>query len=126
MFEVDDGEFLNGDMHFDYPLRKWKWPLTKWYNGFSPVERIRCWQVGWWLCDYGLLNAPGKELCSLCGSNYMVQWHNENYYAPWDAQTVCKPCHKTLHGRFTEPGAWNDLAERAALRLGALALAFSF
>lgn len=62
----------------------------------------------------------------MCGSNYMVQWHNENYYAPWDAQTVCKPCHKTLHGRFTEPGAWNDLAERAALRLGALALAFSF
>ena len=45
-----------------------------------------------------------------------MQWHDENYYAPWDAEPVCGGCHKILHNRWKLPDAWNTLALRAAER----------
>ncbi len=99
-------------------LRKWNWPLTKWYNGFSPQERVRGWQVSHWLLATGQLIDPTQNAChcSICGLLKNVSYHNENYYTPWTAKLVCKSCHYLLHTRFRNGNALATLRKRAARR----------
>ncbi len=99
-------------------LRKWNWPLTKTYNGFTPQERVRGWQVSHWLQATGQLIDPKQNACrcSICGSPKNVAYHNENYYAPWTAKLVCKSCHYLIHTRFRNGYALVALVKRAARR----------
>lgn len=82
-------------------LRQWRWGLTRWYNGFSPQERIRGWQVSYWLQDVGYL--PKPSCCEICGRDTNVSYHNENYYTPWQPYSVCKACHYIIHNRHRLP-----------------------
>ena len=103
-------------------LRKWNWPLTKWYNGFSPQERVRGWQVSHWMLATGQLINPTQNAChcSICGLPKNVSYHNENYYTPWTAKLVCKSCHFLLHTRFRNGNALATLRKRAARRTEAI------
>ena len=99
-------------------LRRWNYPLTKNYNGFSGNERVRGWQVTCWLKDIGQMIDPKKHVCecSTCGSTKNTGYHNENYYAPWTAKLVCKSCHYYLHARFRHENAFPVLLKRAGQR----------
>ena len=99
-------------------LRRWGYPLTKTYNGFTGAERVRGWQVCKWLQDTDQMIDPGKQTCecSICGSTKSSSYHNENYYAPWTAKLVCKSCHYLLHTRFRNGVALDALLKRAGRR----------
>lgn len=96
-------------------LRKWRWPVTKTYNGFTGEERIRGWQVSHWLQDTDQLLNLSKQSCqcSICGKLENISYHNENYYEPWTAKLVCKSCHFYLHARFRNPNGLEILRTRA-------------
>ena len=64
-----------------YPLRRWTFSKTLPYNGFSPDERIRGWQLTMLFVDNGWLEKPTQ--CSIPGETGEVAYHNENYYTPW-------------------------------------------
>ncbi len=102
-------------------LRKWRYPLTKEYNGFTPIERIRGWQVTRWLVDTSQIPDPKSQTCqcSICGEPKASGYHNEDYYQPWTAVRICKSCHYHTHTRFRRPGALETLRERAGKRIGA-------
>ena len=99
-------------------LRRWGYPLTKTYNGFTGAERVRGWQVSRWFQDTGQKIDPRKLTCecSICGSTKNAGYHNENYYAPWTAKLVCKSCHYYLHARFRNENALPVLLKRAGER----------
>lgn len=82
-------------------LRQWRWGLTRWYNGFSPQERIRGWQVSHWLQAIDYL--PRPKQCEVCGGQSGVSYHNENYYTPWLPYSLCKSCHYVIHNRHRLP-----------------------
>jgi hypothetical protein len=112
-------------------LRQWHWPPPRWYNGFSPQERVRGWQALWWLIDNG--HIPHPDICSITGqkrrepgenqrasSNLAGQqggettafaYHNENYYAPFELYPISREAHRLLHRRFYDPKPWQALVE---------------
>ena len=93
-------------------FRKWAWPHTKSYNGFTPTERIRGWQVTWWLVAKGVLPEPHSIPCEVCSATEKTAWHNENYYAPWNADVLCRSCHALVHRRFRNPDGWLEFVGR--------------
>jgi hypothetical protein len=112
-------------------LRQWSWPLPRWYNGFSPQERVRGWQALWWLIDKG--HIPHPDICSITGqrrrepsecqgapANLAGQqggettafaYHNENYYDPFELYPISRGAHRLLHRRFYDPKPWQALVE---------------
>lgn len=95
-----------------YHLRKWRWPATQVYNGFSPEERIRGWQLHWFLIENGWM--PRAKTCSISGSTQRVSWHNENYYTPWKPYAVSGDVHRLLHQRFRYPVPWREVVQQYA------------
>ena len=93
--------------HGVYPLRQWTYPKTRPYNGFTPDERIRGWQLTMWFVDNGWLEKPAK--CSITGGTAQVVYHNENYYTPWAPHAISRGAHKALHQRFKKPGWWKRI-----------------
>lgn len=87
--------------------------MTKTYNGFTGPERIRGWQVQWWLIERGHL-APLRSLtCVLCGVRQKVHYHLEDYYDPLRAGIeLCSHCHRALHRRFRYPDSWQAVLAR--------------
>lgn len=81
-----------------------KHPFSRVYNGFTGRERARGAQWGRWADMVGLRTRAYKLPCSVCwrgaAEGARVQYHNENYYEPWTAKTICGSCHKILHQRF--------------------------
>lgn len=94
-------------------LRKWRWPPTGPYNGFSSEERIRGWQVSWWLRERGHL-PPFKALtCSICRAGNFVNVHLEDYFDPYQGGiALCGHCHRALHRRFKNPDGWRNVLLR--------------
>lgn len=103
-------------------LRRWGYPLTKTYNGFTGAERVRGWQISRWFQDTDQIIDPRKQTCpcSICGSTKNNGYHNENYYAPWTAKLVCKSCHYLLHTRFRNGATLAALLIRAGQRKEAM------
>lgn len=89
---------------------QWRWPMVQPYMGFTPVERVRNWQIGRWLIAAGCMTVPHG--CSICGRAEKVGLHSENYYDVTRSPVVCSRCHMTLHRRFFQPAAWVDVAGR--------------
>lgn len=83
---------------------EWRWPVPGPYNGASGEERIRAWQLVRVACNKGLM--PQPKMCSVCGVQGNVQYHNENYFRPLNARPICNPCHRTLHRRFRFAPTW--------------------
>jgi hypothetical protein len=111
-------------------LRQWRWPLPRWYNGFSPQERVRGWQAAWWLIDNG--HIPHPDTCSITGKKgrepgeclrastnpagrrgggTAFAYHNENYYDPFELYPISPEAHRLLHRRFYDPKPWQALVE---------------
>lgn len=90
-----------------YPLRQWTYPKTLHYNGFTPDERIRGWQVAMWFWDNGWIAGPTR--CSITGETHDVVFHNEDYYAPWAPHELTRTMHRALHQRFSKPGWWRRI-----------------
>jgi hypothetical protein len=95
-----------------YPLRRWTYPKTRAYNGFTPDERIRGWQVTMWFVDNGWLGNPTR--CSITGETGDVVFHNENYYTPWAPHEISRTVHRALHQRFSKPGWWRRIVTENA------------
>jgi hypothetical protein len=112
-------------------LREWRWPSLRWYNGFSPQERVRGWQATWWLIDNG--HIPRPDICSITGQNgrepsecqeastnlvgqqpgtTAFAYHNENYYDPFELYPISPEAHRLLHRRFYDPKPWQALIEQ--------------
>ena len=90
-----------------YPLRRWTFPKTRPYNGFTPDERIRGWQLTMWFLDNGWRKKP--ERCSITGDNANVVNHNENYYEPWAPYAISRGAHMALHQRFKKLDWWKRI-----------------
>jgi len=39
--------------------------------------------------------------CSICGSDYKLQGHHDDYTKPYDVRWLCEPCHKQWHRENT-------------------------
>ena len=88
----------------------------EWYNGWSPKERCARIPVQKKAVLDGTVPAP--TICSICGSDRSVGFHDENYAEPLAAFHVCRSCHMVLHRRFTQPGPWLALVKRHATGSG--------
>jgi hypothetical protein len=93
------------------PLPNWRWPPPQHYNGFTPDERIRGWQLNRWAETSGLM-AGSDKACSVCRSIQKVGWHAENYYDLFTQIPLCQACHFMVHARFRQPLAWRRFNER--------------
>lgn len=94
-------------------LPKWQYKLLRPYNGFSGIERIRCWQLARWAINVGILRSPHQ--CSISGAvgdGRVIQYHSENYYDPFGAKMIHSSLHKTLHQRFKNPAKWEMVKNR--------------
>jgi ribosomal protein S27AE len=40
-----------------------------------------------------------KKICSVCGSNKLVEAHHDDYTKPLDIRELCKKCHKEWHSQ---------------------------
>jgi hypothetical protein len=92
---------------------EWRWPMSKPYNGFSPVERVRGWQVSKWLQAAGSLPYPRQ--CDVCRGAERVALHSESYYHIGRAPGVCRRCHRAIHRRHREPEPWRQIIERFSI-----------
>jgi hypothetical protein len=92
-------------------FREWRWGKLPVYNGFVHAERVRGWQLIWWLVDTGRL--PYPRICCITGSSYRVGYHSENYYG-WAPYPLAQPVHFALHQRFTRPLAWTSIVSQHA------------
>lgn len=87
----------------DRDLRQWEWSLPDWYQGFSPQELVRAWQIAWWLVQHRIIRGPRESTCTVCGSVGSNVLHIEHAYFPWNAMVVCRQCRSALLGRFADP-----------------------
>lgn len=94
-------------------LRQWRWPELATYNGFTHIERVKGWQVIWWLIDNG--HMPRPTVCCISGSTEKVTYHCEDYYRPWEAYPLASPLHLALHQRFNRPRQWEAIVGRYAI-----------
>lgn len=99
----------------DAPTRflRWRWPLSKPFNGFSGVERVRGWQLSVWLERAGSLTRPTQ--CDICGSEDRVAFHSETYFHVGRAPALCSRCHRALHRRQIEWREWRAIVEPVVL-----------
>ncbi len=97
-------------------LREWSkdWNRLQVYNGFTHEERVKGWQLTWYLRDVGVLPKFPTE-CSICGSHDKVNYHNEDYYSPDAVVAVCQRCHFKIHKRFNEPDPFSKLVQEHAV-----------
>jgi hypothetical protein len=100
---------LPAALPLDLPV--WHWPPPRTYNGFTPAERIKGWQLSRWAEAQGVKRRCPK-LCSVCRSIQKVGWHSENYYDLLTQIPLCQACHFTVHGRFRQPMAWRSFKDR--------------
>lgn len=92
-------------------LREWKWGILKPYNGFSHEERVHVWQLQSWFTDNGWWEKP--KVCSITGRMDRVAWHSEDYYNwPTSSFPIQQGIHLSLHARFKNPKAWQDIVSR--------------
>ena len=107
-------------MNKPYRLRRWRWPITPPYNGFSGAERIRGWQVQWFLMDHGHIPTLNAIKCEVCGSRQRAHYHLEDYFDPYRSGIpLCIHCHRALHRRFRNPDGWLNILHRNRCDLGA-------
>lgn len=100
-------------MKIEGALRQWRWPRLPVYNGFTHDERVKGWQLHWYLIDNGYLVFP--TICSVSGTTESVQYHSENYYEPWNPYPVCRTLHLALHKRFSRPDDWKTIVKKYAV-----------
>lgn len=89
-------------------LREWTWPLTRSYNGYTGVERVRGWQFAWWLKQVGVLSWPAA--CDVCGAS-KASYHSEDYYNVFSDPALCRACHRRVHTRFSDPRGWAEFVD---------------
>jgi len=83
------------------------------YNGYSPAERAAKGRARAQALASGL--TPGA--CAMCGDGESKRWlHSEDYSRPylWTEPAVyslCDRCHRRVHLRFRNPGAWHAYGE---------------
>lgn len=87
-------------------------PTNNWYNGYSPEERAKKFELIKVMIKEGKLpeaNGP----CMICNDTESpVEYHDEDYGEPYiwgppAMYTLCKTCHRfKLHGRFRYPSTW--------------------
>jgi hypothetical protein len=95
------------------PLRPWRWATLPSYNGFTHEERVRGGQLIWWFLDNGWMARATR--CSISGSTERIQYHCENYYAPWEPIPLSQTVHFALHKRFRQPDAWRRIVDAYAI-----------
>ncbi|MHC8508763.1 MAG: hypothetical protein ACYYKD_05085 [Rhodospirillales bacterium] len=91
-------------------LRRWSGDDGLSYNGFTGAERIRGWQVQWWLVDMGLMTPWADTPCEVCANaaSKNTLLHLEDYYDPHNAGiALCHSCHRRLHNRF-KTHSWRE------------------
>ena len=88
----------------------------EWYNGWSAKERCASIPIQKKAVADGAIPAPA--ICSICGSDRSVGFHDEDYTRPLAAFHVCRSCHLTLHKRFSQPEPWLALVKRHATGSG--------
>lgn len=93
-------------------LRRWSWGELPSYNGFCHAERVRGWQLVNLLVELGQIAKP--SLCSISGAAKDLQFHSENYFAPWQPYTLAQPIHMALHRRFSRPEEWREIVRQYA------------
>lgn len=42
-----------------------------------------------------------EDICSVCGSDYKVEGHHDDYTKPLELRWLCEPCHKKWHRHNT-------------------------
>lgn len=90
-----------------------RWPLLKSYNGFSGEERRRGGQLAVWLLAAGCVALPPK--CDICVSSEPLGLHNEGYYHVGRTPALCRNCHKAIHLRQWQWGAWRKIVDASAI-----------
>ena len=71
----------------------------RWYNGFSPRQRMAIIP----LIDAAVASGalPPPKMCALCGTKAgKIGWHTEDYRKPLSSIPICGPCHSAIHLRF--------------------------
>ena len=71
----------------------------RWYNGFSPKERLAIIP----LIDAAVAagDLPAPSACAICGTaSGKIGWHTEDYRKPLSSIPICGPCHSAIHLRF--------------------------
>lgn len=94
---------------------EWRWPLSKAYQGFSPVERVRGWQMSRWLQGAGSLPYPRR--CDVCRGGDHVAFHSASYYHIGRAPALCRACHRAIHLCHARPQEWTGIVHANA-RIG--------
>ncbi len=87
----------------------------KFYNGFSPAQRLKALK---WLRNeqaHGRRQSKPK-VCMACGQTEgLLQEHSEDYSEPFGSHIgsyeFCYRCHITLHCRFSSHTAWEKYKE---------------
>lgn len=81
--------------------------MLKSYNGFSGAQRERGARILKKAIENGIIPAPSKCKCILCGQDKGIRhYHNEDYSdenVVSDAKVLCWRCHMMLHSRFRHP-----------------------
>lgn len=90
-------------------LPKWYWKMLSDYNGFTGQERINGWRLVKFLVNQGIVTNPAGKPCEVCSTTDNTNYHNENYYTPWQPHILCRTCHFALHNRLK--GKWNEWQE---------------
>jgi hypothetical protein len=87
-------------------------PTNNWYNGYSPEERGKKFEILKNLIKEGTVPAA-KGPCMICNDpESPVEYHSEDYGEPflWEPPamySLCQSCHRfKLHGRFRYPSSW--------------------
>lgn len=79
------------------------------YNGFSPTERMRSWEIQKRLLQNKEISWQDKS-CEICGgSGGLMMPHLEDYSNPKNFYPLCVECHMKLHNRFSRPLIWIKL-----------------
>lgn len=91
---------------------EWRWPLSKPYQGFSPTERVRGWQMSRWLQAAGSLPYPRR--CDICRSGDHVGFHSASYYHVGRAPALCRHCHRAIHRCHISPDNWERVVQSCA------------
>ena len=106
-----DLELNRKQSYFSFP--RWNWPVPGPYNASSGFERIRGWQITFFLSRNGWL--PSPTICSVTGSSESVVWHTERCLTPWNPLPVSRGTRVQIHQRFRRPASWRRFLDENAL-----------
>lgn len=96
-------------------VRDWPWDLPIVYLGYSRQQRVRLWQLQWWLIHNGVMDKWTN--CDMCGSpKNLIGFHADDYYDVTRTIATCRGCHYSLHRREETPGAWTRVKAIARSR----------